>query len=117
MRLGISIRINVSKIRKDRLYNGEKGTYLDLTTFVDIDNKGDHDQNGFIAQSVTRDEREQGMENPILGPVKIFWSDSNQQRQNPQQIVKPKQQQAPISAAQDFQNAPDSFPDDDIPDF
>jgi len=35
MKVGLSVRIDVTKIDKERLYKGEKGTYLDLTTFVD----------------------------------------------------------------------------------
>ena len=37
MKIGLSVRIDVTKIDKARLYAGAKGTYLDLTTFVDTD--------------------------------------------------------------------------------
>ena len=71
-RLGVSVRIDVTKIDKDRLYKGEKGTYLDLTTWIDTDNKDQWDNNGFISQSTTQEERESGVQTPILGNVRVF---------------------------------------------
>jgi hypothetical protein len=72
MRLGISVRIDVTKIDKARLYKGEKGTYLDLTTFIDTENKDTYNNNGFISQSTTKEERESGVQTPILGNVRVF---------------------------------------------
>lgn len=74
-RLGINVRIDVNKIDKAKLYKGEKGTYLDLTTWVDTDNKDQYDNNGFISQSTTKEEREAGVQTPILGNVNIFYKD------------------------------------------
>lgn len=73
-RVGLSVRIDVTKIDKERLYKGKKGTYLDLVTFVDLDNKDQYDNNGFISQSTTKEERESGVQTPILGNVRIIGS-------------------------------------------
>ena len=98
---GISVRIDVTKIDKARLFKGEKGTYLDLTTFVDLANKDQYDNNGFVTQSQTKEEREQGVQMPILGNVKVFYQDNNaNQRQGQQQSY---QAQAP---ADDFEDVP-----------
>jgi len=75
MKLGISVRIDVTKIDKSRLYQGAKGTYLDLTTFIS-DELDQYENNGFISQSVTAEEREAKTQTPILGNVKIFYTDS-----------------------------------------
>jgi|TARA_R110001606_G_scaffold377815_1_gene537079 hypothetical protein len=75
MKIGLSVRIDVTKIEKERLYKGSKGTYLDLTTFVDTDQVDQYDNNGFISQSVDKEEREQGVKTPILGNVKVFYTD------------------------------------------
>jgi len=73
MKIGISVRLDVTKIDKARLYKGEKGTYLDLTTFVDTDAKDEYENNGFISHSQTKEEREAKAEfPPILGNVKVF---------------------------------------------
>jgi hypothetical protein len=78
MKIGLSLRIDCTKIDKARLYAGAKGTYLDLTTFVDTDQKDQYENNGFISQSVDKEEREQGVQTPILGNVKVFFTDGAQ---------------------------------------
>ena len=78
MKIGLSVRIDVTKIDKARLYAGAKGTYLDLTTFVDTEEKDQYENNGFISQSVDKEEREQGVQTPILGNVKVFFTDGAQ---------------------------------------
>ena len=78
MKIGLSVRIDVTKIEKARLYAGAKGTYLDLTTFVDTDQQDQYENNGFISQSVDKEEREQGVQTPILGNVKVFFTDGAQ---------------------------------------
>lgn len=78
MRLGLSVKLDVSKIQKERLFKGEKGVYLDLTSFIDLDNPDEYGQHGFIAQSVTKEEREAGVQTPILGNVKVFYREDGQ---------------------------------------
>ena len=75
MKVGLSVRIDVTKIDKERLYKGEKGTYLDLTTFVDTAEQDQYENNGFISQCVDKEEREKGVQTPILGNVKVFYTD------------------------------------------
>jgi hypothetical protein len=84
MKVGLSVRIDVTKIDKERLYKGEKGTYLDLTTFVDTAEQDQYENNGFISQSVDKEEREKGVQTPILGNVKVFYTDGSEQPSTPQ---------------------------------
>ena len=49
MKVGLNVRINVSKIDKSKLYKGEKGVYLNMTTFVDLDQEDEYGNNGFIS--------------------------------------------------------------------
>ena len=67
----ISIKIDVTKIDKDRLYKGAKGTYLDAQVFLndEADQYGNH---GMITQQVSKDERESGQKGAILGNVKVI---------------------------------------------
>ena len=97
MKIGLSVKIDVTKIDKKRLYEGKKGTYLDLTTFINTDETNEYGDHGFISQSLDKEEREQGLQTPILGNVKVFYTDQDQQAQ-----------QAPQAPQQD------NF-DDDIP--
>lgn len=81
MKIGISVRIDVTKIDKSRLYKGAKGTYLDLTTFVDTEKEDQYENNGFISQSQSKEEREAGQANtPILGNCKVFYTDGQPQQ-------------------------------------
>jgi len=75
--VGVSVRIDVTKIDKDKLYKGQKGQYLDLTTFINLDEQDKYGNNGFISQSVSKEERDAGIKTPILGNVKVFYPASN----------------------------------------
>ena len=82
--LGVSLRIDVTKIDKDKLYKGAKGTYLDVTTFIDTDTPDKFGNNGMVTQSVTAEEREAGTRGAILGNNKVFMNkDSGGQPQVP----------------------------------
>ena len=73
--VGISASIDVTKIDKAKLIDGKKGTYLNLTTFVNLDEKDQYDNNGMVTQSVTAEEREAGTRGAILGNTKVFFKD------------------------------------------
>ena len=108
-KLGISIKIDVTKILKERLFQGAKGTYVDLTTFIDTNNVDQYDNNGFISQSVSKDERDQGVKTPILGNCKVFFNDSQQapqqqQQQQPQQQHQQPQQHYDMSSPNESQS-------------
>ena len=117
MKLGISIKINVTKIDKARLFAGAKGNYLDLTTFIDVDNQGEYGDNGFISQSVSKEEKANGIQTPILGNCTVFYNDT---KPNDAPANNAPQQQAPQQAPQPHTPTPngsggfDSF-DEDIP--
>ena len=100
-KIGLNLKIDVSKIDKQHLFKGQKGTYLDATIFVDLDNVDQYGNNGMIVQTW----KDAGKDTPILGNGKIFWREQ-QQQQNNQQQSKNTQQKPPM---------PDMDCDDDIP--
>ena len=75
MKVGLSIKLDVTKIDKERLFKGAKGTYIDLTTFIDTAEQDQYENNGFVSQATSSEEREQGLKTPILGNVKVFFTD------------------------------------------
>jgi hypothetical protein len=75
MKVGLNVRINVSRIDKSKLYKGEKGVYLNMTTFVDLDQEDEYGNNGFISMEQSKEQRDAGEQSVILGNVKKFWSD------------------------------------------
>lgn len=103
MKVGIELKIDVTKIDKQRLYRGEKGTYLTMTAFVDLDEKDQYGNNGMITHKKNEGEDKA----PILGNSKVFWSDTQQQAPAPQQRQQPPQQrqQAPQGHG-GYQNQP-----------
>ena len=88
MKIGMEVRIDVSKIDKARLYKGEKGTYLTMTAFVDPINADQYGNNGMVTHKKEQNEQQA----PILGNTKVFWSEElpvaqqgGFQQQTPQQ--------------------------------
>jgi len=75
MRIGVSIKVDVSKLDKERFYRGAKGTYVDLVSFIDTENTGEYGDNGTIAQSTSKEERQNGVKLPICGNAKVFYKD------------------------------------------
>jgi len=96
--VGVRIKLNVSQIEKERLFRGAKGTYLDATAFINLDEKGQYGDNGMVTQDVTKEEREAGTKGPILGNVTVFYRD-DQPQQAPQQ-QSPGQQGAALYGGQ-----------------
>ena len=107
MKVGISISINLEKMENARLYKGKKGTYLDLTTFVNLDEVDQYGNNGFIAQTVSKEERDNNVKGAILGNCKVFFTDA---QESPQQHSQPSPAQG-NNQPQGF----DDFADSDIP--
>ena len=78
----ITIKIDVKKIEKKRLYEGEKGTYLDATLIMSGE-KDKYGNIGFIVQDITKEERESGTKSPIIGNVKAKYGDAPKQAPAP----------------------------------
>lgn len=130
MKLGISLKIDVTKIDKTRLFQGKNGAkYLDITTFVDLDTPSQYGDHGFITQNVSKEERDNGVKGEILGNTKVFYNDNQQAntggyQQTPQpqggfmpQHVKNASQSQGGFQPQQPQNTPEPTMDfdDDIP--
>ena len=104
-KIAVSLRIDVTKIDKARLYKGAKGTYLDAVAFINLDEVDQYGYNGMITQSVSKEEKEAGVQGPILGNDKVIWSSEGQALK-----PAPRPQQSQQAAPPDY----DAF-DGDIP--
>jgi len=122
-KIGVSLKIDVSKIDKNRLFKGQKGVYLDATVFIDTNELDQYGNSGMITQNVTKEEKDQGVKGAILGNCKVFWNDAGQQlQQQPQQQqayqqqpqAQPQAQQPQAQQPQPQAGGFDDF-DDDIP--
>ena len=104
-KIGVSLKIAVTKIDKARLFAG-KDTYLDCTVFIDPNNMDQYGNHGMITQDVSKEERAQGVKGNILGNCKVFWNEGGQQSSNGQannQQPQQQRQQAP-QQNQGYQN-------------
>ncbi len=67
----IQLKIDVSKISKDRLYKGKKGTYLTAALILN-DQSDEYGNDGMIIEQISKEERESGHKGTILGNAKIL---------------------------------------------
>ena len=82
------VRINLSKIDKSVIYQGEKGKYIDIV--VNIDPEPDsYDQHGMVTQDIGQERRQAGEKGPILGNVQRWWPEQQQQQPPPSQDTAP----------------------------
>lgn len=91
-KIGVSLKIDVTKIDKERLFKGEKGTYLDATVFIDLGDADQFGNHGMITQSWKDKPKEEN--GAILGNSRIFWRDQSEPT--------PSQQQPQPAPSQDF---------------
>ena len=102
MKVGISIKLDVTKLDKTKFFKGAKGTYVDLVTFVNLDEKGQYGDNGVISQQVSKEDKASGVEMPIAGNSTVFWRDDSQQQAPQQQQYQQQPQQQPDDLDQDI---------------
>jgi len=77
----INVRINVSKIDKEKLYHGTKGVYLNI---ILAETPNDQYGNDYIVfQDIPKEEREAGGRGAILGNAKKLVPLSERQTEKP----------------------------------
>jgi hypothetical protein len=69
----VSIKIDLSKIDKSRIFESQKtgAKYLDITGVL-TDTPDQYENNGFVKQNTTKEEREAGVKLPIIGNFKLL---------------------------------------------
>ena len=96
----INLNIDVTKIDKSALYKGAKGTYLNISLFLDESGQPDqYNNNGFMVQDLGKERRENGEKGAVLGNARYVKRDN-------QQSPAPRPSSAPAEAYDE---------DDDIP--
>ena len=99
-----TVKINVTRILKEHLFEGKAGKYLDLVLMENKDGPDQYGNDGFVIQGVSKEARERGEKGPIIGNWKTV------ERKMPAQqkpATKPAAQPAPADGA-----PPE---DDDVP--
>lgn len=103
------LKIDVKKIDKSALYEGTKGTYLDLTLMENRDGPDQYGYDGFVIQEIGQKRREAGEKGPIVGNWKHVGKSAQGRDRTPQDAYKTAKQ-PPASPKGGYE--PD--PNDDI---
>lgn len=97
----ISVKIDVTKLDRERFFKGKNGAkYADVTLIYSPGQFGDY----MVKQDCTREEREGGVQMPIIGNGKIMGKKAA-----------PVKRQAPPPRQRQPEPDPDLDPEDDIP--
>lgn len=69
----VSIKIDLSKIDKSRIFESQKtgAKYLDIIGVI-TDTPDKYENNGFVKQNSSKEERESGLQLPIIGNFKLL---------------------------------------------
>ena len=97
----LSIKIDVTKIDKEALYRGAKGTYLTLTVWPNKDGEDQYGNHASVKQDLGKDRRDEKA--PFIGNARII-----QRRNAPQS----KPQELPAKAKTIYEEMSDA---DEIP--
>lgn len=108
----IVIKLDVAKIDKNRIFVGKQNRqghtpkYLDLVLIENRDGTDEYGNDGFISESVTKEERDRGVKGTILGN----WKRVGVQREQPPQRPSAPKRQPPrdpdIDPSDDLDNIP-----------
>lgn len=83
----IAIKIDVTKILKEHLFQGKNGAkYLDAILVPSPQSQ--YGDSHFIAQGLPKELREQGKKGPIIGNAKVLASKGGAQQRKPQPTEK-----------------------------
>jgi len=102
----ITAKIDVKKILKDELYQGEKGTYLELVMYPNTDDTGaevpdQYGNDGVIKQGISKASREAGTKSPILGNYRKKENKTYLKSVKPSKAFQNKQKPIPMDEYED----------------
>ena len=95
----ITVKIDVTKIDKTKLFKGQKGTYLDIVLIETPDNQ--YGDSHMAVQGLPKADRDAGQKGAILGNAKSFGN--------------PAASAAPAPAANPRPDLPPPAEDDEVP--
>lgn len=90
----ITVKIDVTKIDKNLLYKGTKGTYLDVVLFETPDDKFGNDYR--VVQGVTKEARAAGVKGAILGNGKVIGGNAKPAFNKPESKPEVKGEDVPF---------------------
>lgn len=101
----ISANIDLTKIEKQKIYEGKKGKYYPITIVLN-DELGQFGDSGYIQTEQTKEERDSKAQKSYLGNVKVVWT-------NGQNVNTAERDGGGSPQQQNFSQPPQ--PQDDLP--
>lgn len=109
----IKIKINVTRILKDYLFEGKNGKYLDLVAWPNKNGAGQYGDTHFVVQDLPREARDKGEQGPILGNLTL--PDEEQQQPRQKYAGDGRSERRPAPKREEEPPMRDGMEDDDIP--
>ena len=89
-------KINVTKIDKTALFEGQSGKYLDLVFFENKNGEDQYGNMGFVTQDIGKERRLAGERGPIIGN----WKETGPKPERPATVA--RQEVPPIDGDDDI---------------
>ena len=88
----IKIKINVTKILKDYIFEGKNGKYLNLVAWPNKNGIGKFGDTHFVSQDIPKEARDSGVEAPFVGNLTLPEDEAPRQQAKPSQRTMPPKQ-------------------------
>jgi hypothetical protein len=105
----IKIKINVTRILKEYIFEGKNGKYLNLVAWPNRNGPGQFGDTHFVSQDLPKDARDKGVQAPILGNL-TMPNDDAPQPQRQQTTRQPQRGSEPEPTSWKDQSNDDEIP-------
>lgn len=72
--IGVNIGISLDKLKKEKFSESKGKKYLNLTTFINLDELGQYGDNGGIFHEQNKEERENRTPKDFVGNATVFFT-------------------------------------------
>ena len=83
----INLKIDVTKLTKDKLFKGQKGTYANITVAANMDGESEYGDTHYVFESQSKEEREAKTPKVYLGNGKEFVFGGNGSTNDPEPVT------------------------------
>lgn len=83
----VTVNVDLSKIPTDKIYEGKKGRYAELTVMIN-DETSEYGNNVSVSMNQTKEERDNKDPKTYVGNGKVLWNDgkiTNVEKEQPQE--------------------------------
>ena len=82
----INIKVDVTKLDKNKFFKGKKGTYANITVAENMDGESEYGDTHYVFESQSKEERDAKTPKNYLGNGKEFFFNNNGRTQAPETV-------------------------------